>query len=368
VTDADAGVCTADRVLARRRTGAAASSIPRRSRSSRCRRGPPADGHLARPLGAAADVQQTLLERAGGNPLYAEQFAQLYLEKVPPRKPLPRRCRASSPASTACPPTRRRTSTRSGRGKVFWTGARQRSVDSETVVHPVRKGLRRQRRRRWPESSSWIRARSCVTSYGHSCREPSACKHRRWPSGSCPAATMTTRRCSRTTGAPPSSSPARQERNRWRANWPAWSTRVTGHSGSTHSACRGYYTEALSLWPARYLGGLMSSSEGAERRRRRRAGVGPRRPATPCSIGDRETAGQRRRFLSRAWYRGHGWRAARHRASRAVADAGTTVAKAACSVLARPACSRRRGGGDPQRYEALALAEASISTKLRSTR
>ena len=28
-----------------------------------------------------ADVQQTLLERAGGNPLYAEQFAQLYLER-----------------------------------------------------------------------------------------------------------------------------------------------------------------------------------------------------------------------------------------------------------------------------------------------
>ena len=35
---------------------------------------------LARPL-LAADAQQTLLERAGGNPLYAEQFVELYTEQ-----------------------------------------------------------------------------------------------------------------------------------------------------------------------------------------------------------------------------------------------------------------------------------------------
>ncbi len=29
----------------------------------------------------AAESQQALLERAGGNPLYAEQFAELYLER-----------------------------------------------------------------------------------------------------------------------------------------------------------------------------------------------------------------------------------------------------------------------------------------------
>ena len=35
---------------------------------------------LDRPV-LAAEVQRTLLEQAGGNPLYAEQFAQLYLEQ-----------------------------------------------------------------------------------------------------------------------------------------------------------------------------------------------------------------------------------------------------------------------------------------------
>jgi len=48
---------------------------------------PLGDADAARVLGAVleqqllpADLQQTLLERAGGNPLYAEQFARLYLE------------------------------------------------------------------------------------------------------------------------------------------------------------------------------------------------------------------------------------------------------------------------------------------------
>ena len=78
-------VATARPELLERRPGLGRrqARTPRRSRSqplsdeqtARADRAP-----LARPL-LAADTQQTLLERAGGNPLYAEQFVELYTEQ-----------------------------------------------------------------------------------------------------------------------------------------------------------------------------------------------------------------------------------------------------------------------------------------------
>ena len=65
------------------RAGAAASSTRRRSRSRRSptprrRRSSAASSSSAL---LPAETQQALLERAGGNPLYAEQFARLYVER-----------------------------------------------------------------------------------------------------------------------------------------------------------------------------------------------------------------------------------------------------------------------------------------------
>ena len=48
---------------------------------------------LERPV-LSAEVQETLLERAGGNPLYAEEFVRMLAERRLGRTSCPRRCRA----------------------------------------------------------------------------------------------------------------------------------------------------------------------------------------------------------------------------------------------------------------------------------
>ena len=73
-----------------------------------------------------ADVQQTLLERAGGNPLYAEQFAQLYVERGSAEDlPLPETLQGIISARLDGLPAEEKAFLHAGAvvGKVFWTGA-----------------------------------------------------------------------------------------------------------------------------------------------------------------------------------------------------------------------------------------------------
>ncbi|MGH3028957.1 MAG: ATP-binding protein, partial [Gaiellaceae bacterium] len=99
-----------------------------------------------------ADTQQTLLEHAGGNPLYAEQFAQLYLERGAIGEPtLPETLQGIIAARLDSLTREEKTLLQDAAvvGKVFWRGSLGlNGRDVEAELHSLeRKGfLRRQRR------------------------------------------------------------------------------------------------------------------------------------------------------------------------------------------------------------------------------
>jgi class 3 adenylate cyclase/tetratricopeptide (TPR) repeat protein len=95
-----------------------------------------------------AETQQALLERAGGNPLYAEQFARLYTERGSADDlPLPETVQGLIAARLdgLSPEEKRIVQDASIYGKVFWAGA----VDAdEDALHSLdRKGILRRERR-----------------------------------------------------------------------------------------------------------------------------------------------------------------------------------------------------------------------------
>ena len=95
-----------------------------------------------------AETQQALLERAGGNPLYAEQFARLYTERGSAEDlPLPETVQGLIAARLdgLSPEEKRIVQDASIYGKVFWAGA----VDAdEDALHSLdRKGILRRERR-----------------------------------------------------------------------------------------------------------------------------------------------------------------------------------------------------------------------------
>jgi class 3 adenylate cyclase/tetratricopeptide (TPR) repeat protein len=106
---------------------------------------------LERPV-LPAEVQTTLLDRAGGNPLYAEQFAQLYMERGSADElPLPETLQGIIAARLDSLPSGEKTLLQRASvvGKVFWTGSLgMNGQDVEGPLHSLeRKGfIRRQRR------------------------------------------------------------------------------------------------------------------------------------------------------------------------------------------------------------------------------
>ena len=95
-----------------------------------------------------AETQQALLERAGGNPLYAEQFARLYMERGTAEDlPLPETVQGLIAARLdgLSPEEKRLVQDASVFGKVFWAGA----LDAdENALHSLERNgmLRRERR------------------------------------------------------------------------------------------------------------------------------------------------------------------------------------------------------------------------------
>ena len=133
-----------------------------------------------------ADSQRALLERAGGNPLYAEQFAELFLEQGSAEAlSLPETLQGIISARLDGLPEDEKELLRDASvvGKVFWTGAlRRASGETATVLHSLaRKAfVRQQRRSSVAGESEFAFAHALVrdVAYGQIARADRAEKHR----------------------------------------------------------------------------------------------------------------------------------------------------------------------------------------------
>ncbi|MBM2823535.1 MAG: adenylyl cyclase class-3/4/guanylyl cyclase [Thermoleophilia bacterium] len=133
-----------------------------------------------------AEIQQALLERSEGNPLYAEQFAQLYLERGSAEDlPLPETLQGIVAARLDGLSTEEKAVLQDASvvGKVFWTGALHRDEREATpLLHSLeRKGfLTRQRRSSVESEGEWAFAHMLLrdVAYGQIPRADRAHKHR----------------------------------------------------------------------------------------------------------------------------------------------------------------------------------------------
>src|SRR4029450_10583601 len=140
---------------------------------------------LDRPL-LEAESQQALLERAGGNPLYAEQFADLYVERGSSDElPVPETLQGITAARLEGLGTAEKGLMQDASvvGKVFWASALRASEDVTPILHSLeRKGfVRRQRRSSVEGESEFSFAHALVrdVAYGQIARVDRAAKHRR---------------------------------------------------------------------------------------------------------------------------------------------------------------------------------------------
>ncbi len=140
---------------------------------------------LARPL-IAAESQQALLERAGGNPLYAEQFVELYVEQgSTDQLPLPETLQGIIAARLDGLPDLEKGLLQDAAvvGKVFWASSigRDPAVATASLHALERKGfVRRQRRSSLEGESEFAFAHALVrdVAYGQIARADRAAKHR----------------------------------------------------------------------------------------------------------------------------------------------------------------------------------------------
>ena len=134
----------------------------------------------------AADLQLALLDRAGGNPLYAEQFADLTLERRSGEDlPLPETLQGIIAARLDGLAEAEKALLQDAAvvGKVFWVGAMRRDAEVDSLLHSLeRKGfVRRQRRSAVEGEGEFAFAHALVrdVAYGQIARVDRAEKHRR---------------------------------------------------------------------------------------------------------------------------------------------------------------------------------------------
>ncbi len=302
---------------------------------------------LGRPV-LEAGSQRALLERAGGNPLYAEQFAELYVERGSTDElELPETLQGIIAARLDGLPDDEKQLLGDAAvvGKVFWASALDREPGAALAgLHSLeRKGfVRRQRRSSVEGESELAFAHALVrdVAYGQIPRADRASRHRRvaeWieslgrPEDHAEMLAYHWRSALDLAHASGQSDPELAGRA-------CVALREAGDrafSLNSFAAAERYYADALELWPE-------SDADRAELLFRRAhalhvmgdelqaAALEEARDAL-LAIGDDETAGEAEAFLSRvAWYRGHGEEARLHieRARQLVADAGATAAKA----------------------------------------
>ena len=132
-----------------------------------------------------AESQQALLERAGGNPLYAEQFAELFLERGSADElGLPETLQGIIAARLDGLADTEKDLLRDAAviGKVFWASAVRNGADAPTTLHSLeRKGfVRRQKRSSVEGETEFAFAHALVrdVAYGQIARADRAEKHR----------------------------------------------------------------------------------------------------------------------------------------------------------------------------------------------
>jgi class 3 adenylate cyclase/tetratricopeptide (TPR) repeat protein len=321
-----------------------------------------------------AEAQKTLLERAGGNPLYAEQFADLFVERRSAEGlPLPETLQGIIAARLDGLQQAEKELLRDASvvGKVFW----QSSLDNATnetsaTLHSLeRKGfVRRQRRSSLEGESEFAFAHALVrdVAYGQIARAERAAKHQRvaewieslgrpedhaemlahhWGSA------LELARAAGVDGA------ALVERTRIAlrdAGDRAFGLNAFATAGS-------YYEDALALWPEdgsrphllhRFATSLYLADDD-----RAEAALAEARNAL-LELGDREGAAEAEVALSRVWwYRGQSERSTEHatQAQALVEGLSSPTAARVLSTIARA----RAVGGNPA--EALRLAREAFA-------
>jgi class 3 adenylate cyclase len=325
-----------------------------------------------------AATQQALLERAEGNPLYAEQFALLYAERGTAEElPLPESLQGIVAARLdGLPPTEKSLlQDASVVGKVFWTACLDGGAEeSAPLLHALaRKGFLRPQRRssvEGEEEHAFAHVLVRDVAYGQIPRGERARKHARvaeWMESlgrQDDHAEMiahhwrTALELTRASGGEEDDLVERARR----------ALRDAGDRAAAlnaHAAAESYYAEALALWPPDD-----SERPGLLFRRARAlhlAGDESREQALAeardalAAAGDRAQAAEASAFLARiAWYQADRERSLRHltAAEELVADAPASAAKT--RVLAFSARQRTLahdyGPGDASASEALAMA------------
>ncbi|HUG65777.1 MAG TPA: AAA family ATPase [Gaiellaceae bacterium] len=334
-----------------------------------------------------AEIQQALLERSEGNPLYAEQFAQLYLERGSAEDlPLPETLQGIVAARLDGLSGEEKAALQDASvvGKVFWTGALRRDENEATaLLHSLeRKGfLTRQRRSSVESEGEWAFAHMLLrdVAYGQIPRADRAHKHHQ------------TAEWIESLGRPDDH--AELLAYHWRsalelalaagrdtselATPARLALRAAGDRSfavNAYPAAAAYFGEALTLWPDeneerpqllyRFADALyVAADEGAL------DALEEARDAL-LAAGDRETAAEAEISVSRVWWhRGRSDEASAHE-THAAELAGSAVSPATARVLANVARTRAIGG-DPEEglrlaREALAMAEALELDELRT--
>jgi class 3 adenylate cyclase/tetratricopeptide (TPR) repeat protein len=302
---------------------------------------------LDRPL-LNVDDQQALLERAGGNPLYAEQFADLFVERgAMDELSLPETLQGIIAARVDALSAVEKGLLQDAAvvGKVFWANALPNGRDDiRTTLHTLeRKGfVRRQRRTSVEGQQELAFAHALVrdVSYGQIARADRAVKHRRvaeWieslgrPEDHAEMLAHHWRSALELTQAMGATDDALGERARL-------ALRDAGdraYSLNAFGAAESYYAEALSLWPDDDRGRPQLLFRRAEALftaadERRQDALVEARDAL-LEAGDKDTAAEAEAYLSRAaWYAGRRDIAEAHidRADELLVGAGPSIAKA----------------------------------------
>jgi tetratricopeptide (TPR) repeat protein len=316
-----------------------------------------------------------LLERAGGNPLYAEQFAELYVERGSTDElALPETLQGIIAARLdgLSPEEKALLQDAAVVGKVFWTGALGRDArNASAALHSLeRKGfVRRQRRSSVEGENELAFAHALVrdVAYGQIPRAERAEKHRR------------VARWIESLGRPQDH--AEMRAYHWRSALELVRASGADHSDliestrfalrdggdrafglNSHAAAAALYTEALELWPhddpARpdLLFRRARALYEAYDEERREAALEEARDAL-LAAGDPVRAGEVETFLANvAFDRGRGDRVGAHleRARELVGDSTSESAARVLATSARIRCIHQDS------TEALAQAEAAL--------
>ena len=311
---------------------------------------------LGRPV-LAAESQQALMEHAGGNPLYAEQFADLYVERGSADElPLPETLQGMISARLDGLTREEKMLLQDAAvvGKVFWASALGREVsEAVTTLHGLeRKGfVRRQRRSSFAGESELAFAHALVrdVAYGQIPRADRAGKHERtaeWiealgrPEDHAELVAYHWRSALDLVRASGGDDTTMVERTRL-------ALRDSGDRAvalNSYSVAAAQYEDALALWPSdatdrpdllfRWARALHHAYD-----ERREDALEQARDAL-VAVGERDLAAEAEAFLALArWYRGDG-KGTREHLARAEELAGNTVSSSAARVLAVAARTR----------------------------